>query len=132
MWTSAACVEIERPDFAAMAGTALRDQPDLDFAESKGGGFMRTGHYVSAAGTAGRLPLAPSTVTIGADGFNEWRAVEAGGVLNLNYPLAAESSSSPRALRSTTALSTAARFKRQRAAMYFLQVLQATFFVIVR
>ena len=78
---------IERPDFAAMAGTALRDQSDLDFAESKGGGFMRTGHYVwSAAGTAGRLPLAPSTVTIGADGFNEWRAVEAGGVLNFKLP----------------------------------------------
>lgn len=78
---------IERPDFAAMAGTAIRDQSDLDFVEGKGGGFMRTGHYLwSAAGTAGRLPMAPSTVTIGADGFNEWRVVDAGGVINFKLP----------------------------------------------
>ena len=78
---------IERPDFAAMAATAVRDQSDLDFVEGKGGGFMRTGHYLwSAAGTAGRLPTARSTVTIGADGFNQWRAVDAGGVLNFTLP----------------------------------------------
>ena len=78
---------IERPDFAAMAATAIRDQSDLDFVEGKGGGLMRTGHYLwSAAGTAGRLPVARSTVTIGADGFNEWRAVDAGGVLNFTLP----------------------------------------------
>ncbi|MES2584304.1 MAG: serine hydrolase domain-containing protein [Pseudomonadota bacterium] len=78
---------IERPDFAAMAATAIRDQSDLDFVEGKGGGFMRTGHYLwSPARTAGRLPQAPSTVTIGADGFNEWRAVEAGGLLNFKLP----------------------------------------------
>ena len=78
---------IERPDYAAMSGTALRDQSDLDFVEGKGGGLLRTGHYLwSAARTAGRLPVGPSTVTIGADGFNEWRAVEAGGVLNFTLP----------------------------------------------
>ena len=78
---------IERPDFAAMAATALRDQSDLEFVEGKGGGLMRTGHYVwSPARTAGRLPVVPSTVTIGADGFNEWRAVEAGGILNFTLP----------------------------------------------
>ena len=78
---------IERPDFAAMAATAIRDQSDLDFVEGKGGGFMRTGHYLwSPARTAGRLPMASSTVTIGADGFNEWRAVDAGGVLNFTLP----------------------------------------------
>ena len=78
---------IERPDFAAMAATAVRDQSDLDFVEGRGGGLLRTGHYLwSAARTAGRLPVAPSTVTIGADGFNEWRAVDAGGVLNFTLP----------------------------------------------
>ena len=78
---------IERPDFAAMAATAIRDQSDLDFVEGKGGGLMRTGHYLwSPARTAGRLPMTPSTVTIGADGFNEWRAVDAGGVLNFALP----------------------------------------------
>ena len=78
---------IERPDFAAMAATALRDQSDLEFIEGKGGGLLRTGHYLwSPARTAGRLPVAPSTVTIGADGFNEWRAVDAGGVLNFTLP----------------------------------------------
>ena len=78
---------IDRPDFAAMAATAIRDQSDLDFVEGKGGGFMRTGHYLwSAARTAGRLPAATSTITIGTDGFNEWRAVDAGGVLNFTLP----------------------------------------------
>ena len=78
---------IERPDFAAMAATAIRDQSDLDFVEGKGGGIMRTGHYLwSTARTAARLPTAPSTVTVGTDGFNEWRAVDAGGVLNFTLP----------------------------------------------
>ncbi len=78
---------IERPGFAAMAATAIRDQSDMDFVEGKGGGFMRTGHYVwSPARIAGRLPMARSTVTIGADGFNEWRAVDAGGMLNFKLP----------------------------------------------
>ena len=78
---------IERPDFAAMAATAIRDQSDLDFVEGKGGGFMRTGHYLwSAARTAARLPTASSTITIGTDGFNEWRAVDAGGMLNFTLP----------------------------------------------
>ena len=79
---------IERPDFAAMAATAIRDQSDLDFVEGKGGGLMRTGHYLwSPARTAGRLPMTPSTVTIGADGFNEWRSVDAGGVLGFTLPV---------------------------------------------
>ena len=78
---------IERPDFAAMAATAIRDQSDLDFVEVKGGGLMRTGHYLwSPARTAGRLPMTPSIVTIGADGFNEWRAVDTGGVLGFILP----------------------------------------------
>ena len=79
---------IERPDFAAMAATALRDQSDLDFVEGKGGGLLRTGHYLwSAAHTAGRLPAASSTVTIGADGLNEWRAVDSDGVLGFTLPV---------------------------------------------
>ena len=78
---------IERPDFAAMAATAVRDQTDLELIESKDGDFLRTGHLLwSSARTAGRLPMAPSTVTIGADGFNEWRAVEGGGALNFTLP----------------------------------------------
>ena len=78
---------IEQPDFAGMAGTALRDQTDLELIEGKGGSFMRTGHYLwSPARTAGRLPMAASTITIDADGFNEWRAVEGGGVLDFTLP----------------------------------------------
>jgi CubicO group peptidase (beta-lactamase class C family) len=78
---------IGRPDFAAMAATALRDQSDMEFIEGKGGDLLRTGHLLwSPARTVGRLPTAPSNITIGADGFNEWRAVEAGGVLNFTLP----------------------------------------------
>ena len=78
---------IGRPDFAAMAATALRDQSDLEFIEGKGGDLLRTGHLLwSPARTVGRLPTAPSNITIGADGFNEWRAVDAGGVLNFKLP----------------------------------------------
>ncbi len=78
---------IERPDFAAMAGSALRDQTDLALIDNRDGGLLRTGHLLwSAARTAGRLPKAPSTITIGTDGFNEWRAVDAGGVLNFTLP----------------------------------------------
>jgi hypothetical protein len=78
---------IERSDFAAMAGSALRDQTDLALIDNKDGGLLRTGHLLwSAARTAGRLPTAPSTITIGTDGFNEWRAVDAGGVLNFRLP----------------------------------------------
>lgn len=78
---------IERPDFAAMAATALRDQSDMDFVEGTGGGVLRTGHYLwSPARTAGRLPMASSTVTIGADGFNEWRAVDADAVVGFTLP----------------------------------------------
>ncbi|MEO7254122.1 MAG: serine hydrolase domain-containing protein [Casimicrobium sp.] len=78
---------VERPDFAAMVGTALRDQTDLKIINGSDGDWVRTGHYLwSSARRFGQLPTGSSTVSIGAGGFNEWRTLDAGAVLGFVLP----------------------------------------------
>ena len=79
---------VERPDFAAMVGSALRDQTDLEVINGSDGDWVRTGHLLwSSARKFGQLPTGASTITIGAGGFNEWRALgDAGRLLKFVRP----------------------------------------------
>jgi CubicO group peptidase (beta-lactamase class C family) len=78
---------VERSDFAAVAGTALRDQTDLEVINGSDDYSLRTGHLLwSSARRFGQLPAGSSTISIGAGGFNEWRALNAGAMLGFALP----------------------------------------------
>ncbi|MES2787572.1 MAG: serine hydrolase domain-containing protein [Pseudomonadota bacterium] len=79
---------VERSDFAAMVGTTLRDQTDLEIIDGLDGEWLRTGHYLwSSALKFGPLPTGASEITIGAGGFNEWRVLgDAGRLLKFVRP----------------------------------------------
>jgi CubicO group peptidase (beta-lactamase class C family) len=75
---------IERADLARVAATALRDQSDLALVPVDGRLWMRTANLLrSPARDVPPLPSGSTAMTIGSDGYNEWRAVAQGAVLRL-------------------------------------------------
>ena len=78
---------VVRPDFAAIAATALRDQNDLALFSVEGKAWMRTANVLrSRARDVAQIAPDTDTVTIGPDGYNEWRAVARAAVLRFRIP----------------------------------------------
>lgn len=76
-------LRIEDPDHAAIAATAFRDQRHLVLFRKNGEVRVKTGLFVFSWDNVARI-LEPgvNTVTIGAEGENEWMKVESGEVLS--------------------------------------------------
>jgi CubicO group peptidase (beta-lactamase class C family) len=80
-------VRIETPDFARIAATGSRDQTDI--ALVKKGSDVRlkaAGFTFSPVRSAGALAAGKTAVTIGADGENEWKRLDAGAILSFERP----------------------------------------------
>ena len=78
---------VVRSDFASIAATALREQNDLMLFAVEGKVWMRTANVIrSRARDVAQLARDTTTVTIGPDGYNEWRAVARGAVLRFRIP----------------------------------------------
>jgi len=78
---------VVRSDFASIAATALREQNDLMLFAVEGKVWMRTANVIrSRARDVAQLARDTTTVTIGPDGYNEWRAVARGSVLRFRMP----------------------------------------------
>src|SRR5262245_38123783 len=78
---------VERPDFAAIAATALREQNALSLFSVDGKLWMRTANVLrSRARDVPTLGGDPASMKIGADGYNEWRAIAQGTVLRFRIP----------------------------------------------
>ena len=78
---------VVRSDFAAVAAAALRDQNDLALFSVEGKVWVRTANVLrSRARDVAQLGRDTTTVTIGHDGYNEWRAVARGAVLRFRIP----------------------------------------------
>jgi CubicO group peptidase (beta-lactamase class C family) len=78
---------IERPDLAVIAATALRDQNDLALVRVDGEIWTRAANVLrSPASKTPPLTSGSASVTIGAEGYNEWRAVAQGMILRFDLP----------------------------------------------
>jgi CubicO group peptidase (beta-lactamase class C family) len=79
--------KIERPDFAGIAATALREQSDIALFHVDGKVWMRTANLLrSRARDVPALTSGSASMTIGPDGYNEWRAVAQGTILRFRMP----------------------------------------------
>ncbi|MDQ7825954.1 MAG: serine hydrolase domain-containing protein [Candidatus Eremiobacteraeota bacterium] len=79
--------KIEGPGSAAIAATCFRDQTAVALMNRNGEWWARAGMYLlSEADRAKKAARGVNTVTIGADGYNEWLNVAKGAILSFEKP----------------------------------------------
>jgi CubicO group peptidase (beta-lactamase class C family) len=81
--------KVEGPDFARIAATAFRDQSDLRLFDKDGVTWARLYDMLySPASPTQALVLGANSVTIGAEGNNEWLVLDEGSILSFQAPAA--------------------------------------------
>jgi hypothetical protein len=80
-------LRIEDPSHAAIAATAFRDQRAIRIFREDGEVRVKTGLFIFSEENAARpVEAGVNTVTIGAEGENEWMKVETGAILSFKKP----------------------------------------------
>jgi CubicO group peptidase (beta-lactamase class C family) len=79
--------KVQGPDFAAIAGTALRDQTELFLFEKEGDTWARVSDMIlSPVSSAKNAVEGENLLIIGKDGYNKWLNIVKEGVLSFKNP----------------------------------------------